>query len=139
MSTLARDPRLAAALEVRTLQTILVVEDEPNQQTLYQMELEDVGWEVLIASHGSQALCFCETKRVDAVVFDPGLPDMDDIAFLELMGSLAHPPPVILYSGLGPRDLQHLDDYVHVILTKSSDLEILNRTIKAAVANGRSG
>ena len=36
--------------------TILVVEDESHQRLLYQMELEDEGYDVVVASDGREAL-----------------------------------------------------------------------------------
>ena len=50
--------------------TILVVEDELNQQRLYQMELEDEGHRVLVSSNGQDALRQVEAERPDLVVVD---------------------------------------------------------------------
>lgn len=55
---------------------ILVVEDKKNLLRLYQMELEEEGYEVFTATDGRGALKKLERQPVDLVVLDLELPDV---------------------------------------------------------------
>ena len=54
------------------MSTILLVEDELNQRLLYQMELEDDGYRVVLASDGWEALQQVREEHPDLVGTGPG-------------------------------------------------------------------
>ena len=58
-------------------QKILVVDDERSISDLIAMSLRFVGFEVEIATNGSEALTVAEAFRPDAVVLDVMMPGMD--------------------------------------------------------------
>ncbi len=109
--------------------TILVVEDELNQRLLYQMELEDDGYRVVLASDGLEALQQVEEEHPDLVVLDLGMPGMDGIEVLGRLLDQNAKLPVIIYSvyeSFQNNSTWAADAYV----VKSSNLEVLMHEIE---------
>jgi CheY-like chemotaxis protein len=80
--------------------TILLVDDEPDLQELYTDVLEVMGYEVIHAYDGLEALEKAHQQRPDLVVTDWMMPRMDGV---ELCERLLHEPgleglPIILHS-----------------------------------------
>jgi CheY-like chemotaxis protein len=70
------------------IQTVLLVDDDPNILKLAKMSLERVGhWQVAVASSGRQALNRLRepSQRPDLVVLDLMMPELDGLATLEQM------------------------------------------------------
>jgi DNA-binding NtrC family response regulator len=65
--------------------SILVVDDEKNQRELYQMILEDAGYEVRTASSGEHALREYDDAPVDLVLTDYNMTGMDGLALLKAL------------------------------------------------------
>ncbi len=85
---LAQAPGLPA-LPRETLpgKRILVVDDEPDIRHLLQRYLEEVGYEVLTASGGEEALQLARTARPDLITLDLLLPDSSGLSVLERLKS----------------------------------------------------
>ena len=62
-----------------TMQTILVVDDEPKIATLARDYLEHAGFAVVTAGDGQTALTTVRQRRPDLVVLDLGLPGLDGL------------------------------------------------------------
>lgn len=60
-------------------QTILVVDDDPDNQMLFAMRLMDLGFTVIEANSGLEALRVLETEKPDAILMDRMMPKMDGI------------------------------------------------------------
>lgn len=68
------------------LQKILVVDDEPDIQTVASLALDDVaGFEVAICSSGQEALEVAATFRPDLILLDVMMPKMDGLQTLRAM------------------------------------------------------
>lgn len=76
---------------------ILVVDDEPQIQNMLRVALNAVGYEVIPAVTGAEALRLAATKAPDVIVLDLGLPDQDGKEVLEKLRSFS-PVPVIVLS-----------------------------------------
>lgn len=84
------------------LLTILIVNDNPtDRQTLRQHLLQTTNYrfKVIEASSGEEGLALCRQQKLDAIVLDCLLPDLNSLEFLQRL--IAHstnesPPPVIL-------------------------------------------
>jgi DNA-binding response OmpR family regulator len=74
---MARGP--LATLRLRMVDTILVVEDEPDVVDLVRYHLHRAGFEVLTALNGSAGLAAATESRPDAIVLDIMLPQMTGI------------------------------------------------------------
>ncbi|MEK7703925.1 MAG: sigma-54 dependent transcriptional regulator [Myxococcota bacterium] len=84
--------------------TILVVDDEVSVQAALRRTLERVGYEVVTAGTGAQALAVLHERPVDLVLLDLQLPDMSGLVVLARVAELAPAPPVLMVSGAGDID-----------------------------------
>ncbi len=73
---------------------ILVVDDEKNQRELYQLILEDAGYEVISAASAQAALRLYEEAEVDLVLTDFNMTGMDGLALIKEL--VAREPSVIV-------------------------------------------
>ena len=62
---------------------ILVVEDEPSYQHVYQMKLESAGFEVQTANNGEEAVFHCKNQQPDLILLDLIMPVKDGFSTLE--------------------------------------------------------
>ena len=116
--------------------TLLLVDDRPNQQMLCRMELEDEGYQVVLASGGRQALQRLEDAGIHLVVLDLGMPDMDGFELLTRMRELDARLPVIIPSGYDTREAANRTWMADAYVVKSSNLDRL-KTEVARVLFGR--
>jgi DNA-binding response OmpR family regulator len=75
------------------MSTVLVVEDERDIRELLRRFLERAGYSVLTAAAGAGALSLLDSARVDLVLLDLGLPDIDGT---EILTEVAPGVPVIV-------------------------------------------
>lgn len=87
------------------LATVLVVDDEPLVRALSRRMLEDAEYQVYEAADGVAALALvAELGRVDAVITDLLMPNMDGFALATYLSRLSPAIPVLIVSGF---DQQH--------------------------------
>ena len=55
---------------------ILLVEDEPDLQSLLEFNLREAGYDVLATARGGEAVSLCQSERPDLVLLDLMLPDI---------------------------------------------------------------
>lgn len=76
---------------------ILVVEDSPRTSRLVRSALKAQSYEVLVAHDGRTALEYLARERIDLMILDLGLPDMDGLDVLNaLRARQARTPALIL-------------------------------------------
>ena len=62
---------------------ILLIDDEETIQEVVQVGIEiEAGWQVEIASSGSEGIDLAQTQQPDAILLDVMMPDMDGISTL---------------------------------------------------------
>lgn len=67
---------------------VLVIDDEADVRAVVQGCLEDVaGWEVITARSGSEGLTKVATEKLDAIILDVMMPDIDGLTFLKQLKS----------------------------------------------------
>ena len=82
------------------LTTVMVVEDEPFVRALARRMLEDAGYQVYEAGDGVDALALlAELGRVDAVVTDLRMPNMDGVALSAYLATHYPGIPRLIISG----------------------------------------
>lgn len=110
--------------EAQTIRTFLVVDDDVNTLEMYArlLRLHSATNRVLAAQNGREALNFLLTEKVDLVLLDLQMPEMDGFAVLQAMheASWTRNIPVIIITGkeLTEEDLARLSEGVTVVLQK---------------------
>jgi len=110
---------------------ILLVEDEENLCTLYRMELEQEGHEVIVAHDGQAGVELAARHKPDLVIMDISLPHkMDGLESMSRILSEDKSVPVIVNTGYS----QYRDNFMtwaaEAYLVKSADLTPLKETIR---------
>lgn len=108
---------------------LLIVDDDTNIQRLYKEELEEEGYNVVIAGTGKEALELFEKENPDIVTLDILMPDIDGISLLRKMKEQRPNIPIIMSTAYDYRD-----DFAvwasEAYIVKSSDLAELKNTIR---------
>jgi CheY-like chemotaxis protein len=109
---------------------ILVVEDDEPLRSLYKYELEEEGYEVIIAEDGKTALRSLEQLSCDLIILDMVMPEMDGLEALTKITSRQKKIPVVIHTAYLQRKDENLSGLADACLTKSSDLSILKSTVR---------
>ncbi len=115
---------------------ILVVDDEPSIGRLYREELEDEGYEVRVASSGSEALEVLDGFDPDVVTLDVKMPGMDGIETLRALKERRRTLPVILCTAYDEYKEEFGSWACDAYIVKSSDLDELKAAVRRALGGG---
>ncbi len=110
--------------------TILVVEDDTNQRTLYEEELLDEGYDVMTAGNGKEALGKVRETRPDLIVMDVNMPVMDGLDTLAQLQEHDAQIPVILNTAYASYGDSFNSWAADAYIVKSSDLTELKAAVK---------
>jgi nitrogen-specific signal transduction histidine kinase/CheY-like chemotaxis protein len=91
---------------------ILVVDDEPAIRALVQRILEDLGYTVLVAEHGGQALDLVERtgQEILMVLLDLAMPVMDGASTAAALHEKRPELPIIVMTGLADEEAGKLEN-----------------------------
>lgn len=95
-----------AAAAAHDKKTVLVVEDNVLSRELTNALLKSVGYAVLLAKDGAEALMMVGRQPVDLLVLDVDLPYIDGHSLLEAMRENGVAVPAIFISGLPGDDVE---------------------------------
>ncbi len=116
---------------------ILVVDDVADNRKLLQYDLEDDGFEVVVAEDGLQALEVVREEEPDVVLLDIMMPRLDGIETLKRLkadDSTAHIPVVLLSAKDQQDDLVNgLDAGAHDYITKPIRYPIVAARLRSAL------
>ncbi len=65
--------------------TFLIVDDSASMRQLVSFTMKDAGYDVIAAEHGKEALGKLSSAKVDMVITDLNMPEMDGIEFIKLL------------------------------------------------------
>jgi DNA-binding response OmpR family regulator len=108
---------------------IMVVDDEPNLRTLYQLEIENMGHDVVSISNGREAVKAVYQYNPDLIVLDLNMPQGDGMDFLSWLMCNHLGIPVIIYSAYSHYKSDFMTWGAEAYLIKSSDLTELKKEI----------
>jgi DNA-binding response OmpR family regulator len=116
------------------MEKILCVDDDPNLLLLYQEELSEEGYHLIIARNSRQALEKFEAESPQLVILDMHMPNMEGLKTLKALLERNKSLPIILNTAY-PVDLKNILSWGIVsYVIKSSDLTELKAKIKEAIA-----
>ncbi|MDO9210990.1 MAG: response regulator [Deltaproteobacteria bacterium] len=112
------------------MEKVLCVDDDLSLLRLYQDELSEEGYKVVLAKDGKEALAKFEKEKPQVVVMDIRMPVMDGIETLTAMMGKDRQVPVILNTAYP----QYRDNFMtwgaEAYVIKSSDLTELKQKIR---------
>lgn len=116
------------------MQKILVVEDDLDIQELLKNFLQEVGYEIILASDGVEALSVFSVSQFDLVLLDVMLPKIDGFAVCEFIRKQSQVPIIMLTALSGEEEqIRGLDLQVDDYITKPFSMPILIRKIAAVL------
>ena len=99
---------------------VLLVEDDPALRRYLEVVLQRAGYAVVSAGDGLEAMKFLLSVRVDVIVTDALMPNLDGYElcrFVRNSRHLAH-LPIILLSALDPKNTTDESEQVNAFLAK---------------------
>jgi len=121
---------------------VLVVDDEEPIRTVAQKTLERFGYRTVTAANGSEAVALYKRDRekINAVITDMAMPEMDGIDTIKALRSMNPGIPIIGCSGLDHRTIKTsvadagIKHFLRKPYTAAAILQILNEALAVKVA-----
>ena len=86
--------------------TILVVEDEEIERKLLSEVLETLAYEVAQAQNGREALDIMSKQKVDLILTDVHMPELNGLELLKRVREMGNNLPVIIMTGFDASEAQ---------------------------------
>ena len=115
--------------------SVLVVDDEPDLRTLYELTLLREGYRIDTAADLQEAHALLQDKRFDVVITDMRLPDGLGIALLHSLKGQQRPERVIVMTAYGSAEnaVEALKAGAFDYLTKPVDLKQFRAVVASAI------
>ena len=99
---------------------VLLVEDDPALRRYLELVLERNGYVVMSAGDGLEAMKYLLAYKVDVIVTDALMPNLDGYELCRFVRNSAHLAhlPIILLSALDPRNTTDESEQVNAFLPK---------------------
>ena len=112
--------------------TILLVDDNPHGMVARRTVLEELGYTVHAGTNGQEALNVLQHQKVDLVITDFRMPNMDGVELITHIRQLRADLPIILLSGfVEPLGLTEESTGADVVLSKSAgEMGFLVRSVR---------
>ena len=124
-----------------TGQTVLVVDDMSDNLILISLSLQDMGYRVVTASNGADALTVAKLARPDLILMDIAMPQQDGLAATRHIREQAElsDVPVIALTAFDTEGFRQaaFDAGFNGYLTKPIDFERLKRLMQMLLSGGR--
>jgi DNA-binding NtrC family response regulator len=112
-----------------TMKTVLIVDDEKYLRLLYEQELRDEGYRVIIAENGEQALEKNHHEQIDLAILDIKMEGMSGIETLKEIMDVNKDIKVILNSAYSSFKADFSTWSADAYLIKSSNLKELKEKV----------
>jgi len=118
---------------------VLVVDDEPDLRTLYELTLLREGYRVDAAGTLAEAWQLLDSRRFDAVITDMRLPDGLGLELLQRMGAQQRAERCIVMTAYGSAEnaVEALKAGAFDYLTKPVDLKQFRTVVASAIQEGQ--
>ena len=121
-----------------TERAILVIDDEPDLRTLYELTLLRAGYHVESAGTVAEAFDQLDQRSFHAVISDMRLPDGSGLQVLERLRAQSRPERCVVMTAYGSADnaVEALKAGAFDYLTKPVDLKQFRAVVAAAIQSG---
>lgn len=115
---------------------VLIVDDDPRIRELLSESLSAIGYQTLSAEDGQEALNALRTERIDCVITDIKMPELDGLTLLHHIKSERPGIPVVMITGFAFQ--QHRDRAMQAgaagFLTKPFRLEKIEEVLQRVMS-----
>ncbi len=117
------------------MNTILIVDDEPNYLIVISELLKEEGFETITAANGQKALEIVKHTDLDLIITDMKMPGMDGFALLRETKAISNNLPVIMITAFGEveKAVHAMQSGAFTYLTKPFNNDELVASIKKAI------
>lgn len=119
------------------MKKVLIVEDDAAQRVLYEMEISDMGYEVILARDGLEAVEKVTSQKPDVIILDLMLPNMHGLEALRKMLGINACLPVIINSAYSHYKDNFMSWAAEEYIVKSADLSMLKNAIKRVLSSAK--
>ena len=119
------------------MKKVLIVEDDAAQRVLYEMEISDMGYEVILARDGLEAVEKVTSQKPDVIILDLMLPNMHGLEALRKMLGINACLPVIINSAYSHYKNNFMSWAAEEYIVKSADLSMLKNAIKRVLSSAK--
>src|SRR5580658_1561494 len=119
--------------------TVLIVDDERSIRLSLRTVLTNIGFEIVEAARGEEALALVRTAQFDAVLLDINMPGMDGVEVCKSIRKVSPRLPIIMLTVQGGEDrkVDALDSGADDYITKPFQQRELTTRLRAAVRRNR--
>jgi len=116
-------------------ETVLIVDDRRSARSLLEIQMRNWGFNPVLAESGAQGAGVLEGTRVDLIISDLVMPDMDGIQFLARAREICPEVPFVLLTAYGSVDaaVEALKQGASDFLQKPYKTEELQAVVKRAL------
>lgn len=115
----------------RAVATVLLVDENVEQCHNCKSKLESQGYRVVCTQSGQEALTIISNERIDLVVADVRLPDMEGFDLIDALASLRLPIPIVVNTSDSAFQSSFRSWAADAIIAKSQDCGELTHKIAA--------
>ena len=120
---------------METGKNILVVDDNKFLRIAVSKMLSGLGYEVLSADSGENGLSVFLKNKIDVVLTDYEMPEMDGVAFVCSIKKKSPRTPVVIMTGAGKEAVfSRNSTAVDEVISKPFTLEGINKTIQSLLS-----
>lgn len=125
----------------QSLGTVLIVDDERSIRISLRTILSNIGFDIIEAARGEEALLLAQTAQLDAVLLDINMPGIGGVEACRLMRKESARLPIVMLTVQGSEDrkVEALDAGADDYITKPFQLRELIARLKAAVRRNKTG
>lgn len=118
---------------------VLIVDDERSIRLSLRTVLGNLGFDIVEAARGEEALALVRTAQFDAVLLDINMPGMGGVEVCRLIRKVSPRLPIIMLTVQGSEDLkvEALDSGADDYITKPFQLRELTARLRAAVRRNK--
>jgi DNA-binding response OmpR family regulator len=109
---------------------IMCVDDDASLLTLYQEELAEEGYKVIVARNGKEAVTLFSRENPNLVILDIRMPEMDGITALNALLGKNRQVPIIFNTAYPQYKENFMTWGADAYVVKSPDLSELKQTIQ---------